>query len=102
MGTGGVSWCEVGNALFGIHGFLGMVFVFYIAFGYLCCLNIITGVFVESAMRNSENDDDQLMLQDLELKSVWLEEVKAAFVEADKDENGMLSLSEFKSLCSQK
>merc|ERR1712232_560568 len=66
--TSGLSWVEVAKALFGVHWFLGMVFVFYIAFGMLCVLNIITGVFVESAMKNSEADDDQFMLLELEEK----------------------------------
>lgn len=93
--SGGVSWIEVSEPLVSISPMLGMLFIVYIAFSVFCVLNIITGVFVETATRHAYTDEEQVMLEEMEQRQQWVEEVKLAFSKADADGSEKLELEEF-------
>merc|ERR1712217_874441 len=48
--TGGITWEEVGNPLFDVSWTNGLLFCFYIFFAIFAMLNIITAIFLESAI----------------------------------------------------
>jgi hypothetical protein len=74
--TGGVDWEELSEPVMEhISVWLGLVFVFYVAFGALVILNLVTGVFVDGAFRLSKQD------KHLEL----LKKVRKVFREDDDD-----------------
>merc|ERR1712217_848525 len=57
--TGGLDWGEVAASLMKeISPVLGFVFCFYIAFCLFAILNIITGVFVQKAQAQAQEDKD--------------------------------------------
>lgn len=62
-----------------------LVFVVYIAFSVLAMMNILTGIFVESAMRTAE----------AEKKYEITEAMQRLFDEADEDGSGSVSCEEF-------
>jgi len=51
---GGIDWDAVVNQLNSIHEFWGGLFVSYVAFAMLCVMNVITGIFVQSALQSAE------------------------------------------------
>jgi len=84
--TGGISWNEPVMALINhVSPLLGLVFSFYIAFAVLALLNVVTGVFVESAMESAKNDEDMAMVDRL----------RQAFQETDVDGSGIITWDEF-------
>ncbi|CAE8589119.1 unnamed protein product [Polarella glacialis] len=56
--TNGIGWRELLKPLADKQPFMAIVFCFYIAFAVLAMLNVITGVFVESAMSSSREEDN--------------------------------------------
>merc|ERR1719487_114274 len=75
---------------------LGLLFCLYVAFAVLCVLNIITGVFVDNATRTTAEDEEMVLLEQMDARRQWLDEVKELFARADTDNDGQLNESEFK------
>jgi voltage-gated sodium channel len=56
---GGVSWREVSSPLMDeLHWAMALVFCAYITFCVLAIMNVVTGVFVDSALKSAKNDRD--------------------------------------------
>eukprot|EP00931_Biecheleriopsis_adriatica_P087960 TRINITY_DN62363_c0_g1_i1.p1 TRINITY_DN62363_c0_g1~~TRINITY_DN62363_c0_g1_i1.p1 ORF type:complete len:760 (+),score=143.25 TRINITY_DN62363_c0_g1_i1:40-2319(+) len=86
--TGGLNWADLSDPLISrISIFMGLVMAFYIAFAVLAILNIVTGVFVEAALKNAKDDHDEYMLTHL----------RELFDAAVCGDNGMLDWDHFES-----
>jgi len=61
--TGGMDWSDASEPIndIGATNWL-FVFLLYIAFSLLCMLNVVTGVFVESALLSAKKQEDQYMI----------------------------------------
>jgi len=94
---GGVDWGDVAAPLLGLHWSLGLCFAFYIAFAVFCVLNIVTGVFVENANKMTSEDYDLVLMEQLENRTQWFNEVRDIFEAADADGSGYLNGEEFTS-----
>lgn len=92
---GGVDWADAADPMMKLGGMLGFIFIFYISFAILCVLNIITGVFVENANRMTAKDDEMVLLENMEKRKHWFEEVAELFKAADTDSSGRLDGAEF-------
>lgn len=93
--VGGIDWADAAKPLLSLNTPLALLFCFYIAFAVLCVLNIVTGVFVESANRTFAEDSEMVMWEQVELRKQWMEEVRELFEAADKDGSGQLDCDEF-------
>jgi hypothetical protein len=93
--VGGIDWADAAHPLMELSIFLGLLFCAYIAFAVLCVLNIITGVFVENANRITAQDAEMVMMEQMEQRQAWYEEVKELFDAADRDKTGYLDKHEF-------
>merc|ERR1719424_842237 len=56
---GGADWNDEIVPLIDIHWVLGLMFMAYIAFAILAMLNVVTGIFVESALANAKKETDR-------------------------------------------
>eukprot|EP00929_Paragymnodinium_shiwhaense_P089204 TRINITY_DN49399_c0_g1_i1.p1 TRINITY_DN49399_c0_g1~~TRINITY_DN49399_c0_g1_i1.p1 ORF type:complete len:744 (+),score=110.86 TRINITY_DN49399_c0_g1_i1:89-2233(+) len=92
---GGVNWKDSVDPLMSVSPLLGITFCFYIAFAMFCVLNIVTGVFVESAKEMTADDQDMVLMEQLENREKWFDEVKAIFESADSDGSGCVDGEEF-------
>lgn len=93
--TGGLDWGDASSPLLALHTMLAILFAIYVAFAVLCVLNIITGVFVDNANRMVSRDEDLVLLEQLESRRDWFQEVKVLFEAADRDGSGKLNAAEF-------
>eukprot|EP00931_Biecheleriopsis_adriatica_P049564 TRINITY_DN2867_c0_g1_i3.p1 TRINITY_DN2867_c0_g1~~TRINITY_DN2867_c0_g1_i3.p1 ORF type:complete len:756 (+),score=137.94 TRINITY_DN2867_c0_g1_i3:28-2295(+) len=85
--TGGVDWDQLTVPLMKeISVVFGAVIALYIAFGVLALLNVVTGVFVESALKSAKEDRDNYMLH----------HVREIFSSADVHKKGVLEWEDFK------
>lgn len=91
--AGGLSWAEATQPL-SDYGFewTGFLFVLYVASMSFATLNVLTGVFVNSATVAAASEADKRMLQML----------KKIFNEVDDDDSGTLTQSEFRALLCHK
>eukprot|EP00927_Polykrikos_kofoidii_P062379 TRINITY_DN5718_c0_g1_i1.p1 TRINITY_DN5718_c0_g1~~TRINITY_DN5718_c0_g1_i1.p1 ORF type:complete len:897 (+),score=138.85 TRINITY_DN5718_c0_g1_i1:91-2781(+) len=84
--TGGVAWGDVLSPLTtNISPLLAVVFSIYICFAVLAMMNVITGVFVESAVTAAKADRDSEMLTRLH----------ALFFKIDANRSGLITWEEF-------
>lgn len=84
--TGGVNWDDAMRPLMdNVSPWMTVFFCIFIAFSVLAMMNVITGVFVESALQTAKEDKDKDVL--LQLQRV--------FKLADKDGSGSLTWDEF-------
>merc|ERR1719350_1130024 len=64
--TGGIDWIELTDPLDKeLSGFVSWIFLLYIAFAVLAMLNVITGVFVETTLKNAKADSDFLIVNNV-------------------------------------
>eukprot|EP00927_Polykrikos_kofoidii_P076999 TRINITY_DN73998_c0_g1_i1.p1 TRINITY_DN73998_c0_g1~~TRINITY_DN73998_c0_g1_i1.p1 ORF type:complete len:860 (-),score=120.17 TRINITY_DN73998_c0_g1_i1:81-2570(-) len=60
--SGGLDWDEVAGPLFSdVSAFHGLCFASYIAFALLALMNVVTGVFVQTALLSAQNEEDAFM-----------------------------------------
>jgi len=96
--TGGISWCEVADPLLELSPLMGAAFSIYIAFGLLCVLNIVTGVFVDNTKKMYNRDDGAVALDEIDRTKNKARDLKALFLRADSDGDEDVTLEEFKKL----
>lgn len=83
---GGVDWEDVTTPLTdAVSPLCTLLFALYIAFSLLAMMNVITGIFVESALKNAEKEKD----------AEFTETAHALFVLSDLDQSGHISWDEF-------
>lgn len=84
--TGGVSWGGAVDLLNDhISTWVGLLFCMYIAFSLFAMMNVVTGVFVESALQNAKKDKD-----------IYLQHhVEKLFNDIDMGQKGQVSWEEF-------
>lgn len=93
--TGGNDWMAYGEQLQDLddNHFYFVLFMFYIGFCLVGMLNVVTGIFVDSAVcTRTEDEVVDSYTEDLERTS---NEVRRIFKEADIDDSGMLTSEEF-------
>jgi hypothetical protein len=85
--TGGLNWYLITDPLMNlISPWLALLICMYIAFSLFALMNIVTGVFVESAMQTAKGDRDMFMVHF----------VRQLFYKADQDQSGAITWAEFK------
>eukprot|EP00928_Gymnodinium_smaydae_P018284 TRINITY_DN16969_c0_g1_i1.p1 TRINITY_DN16969_c0_g1~~TRINITY_DN16969_c0_g1_i1.p1 ORF type:complete len:633 (-),score=69.19 TRINITY_DN16969_c0_g1_i1:211-2109(-) len=88
--TGGEDWKSFLDPLrLDVSAAMTPLFILYIGFSLLCMLNVITGVFVESALKEAKKDKDTYMMS----------HVRGLFDRVDVDGSGSITLAEFSDMC---
>lgn len=93
--TGGEDWWNFVKPLLDISPVYGVVFVLYISLMVLGTLNIITGIFVESATELSRMDRDLVTQSEQERTAAYMKELQKIFYELDTNRSGTICLQEF-------
>merc|ERR1719424_555615 len=82
--TGGEDW----NTFYCIlqpMGGAGIVYCFFVAFSHIALLNIVTGIFVESALKIAEPDVHTKAQEEINHKREYADGLKRLLRKADKD-----------------
>lgn len=93
--SGGVDWVEIWDALAPLPSEYRLAFLVFMTFAILALLNVITAVFVQSAMQQSALDRELLVQQEVEKKVEFVENMRRVFEELDSDDSGTLTVDEF-------
>jgi len=93
--SGGVSWEQVLAPLEVISTFWVIMYLFYIAFSTLAVLNVVTGVFCQSAIESAQSDHDMVIQSILNNKEAHIEKIKMLFTEIDAAESGVITFQMF-------
>eukprot|EP00929_Paragymnodinium_shiwhaense_P047622 TRINITY_DN24145_c1_g1_i1.p1 TRINITY_DN24145_c1_g1~~TRINITY_DN24145_c1_g1_i1.p1 ORF type:complete len:644 (+),score=101.67 TRINITY_DN24145_c1_g1_i1:113-2044(+) len=77
--SGGVNWREVVEPLEDVWAPLVALFSFYVTFTIFAMLNVITGVFCESAIAAARTDAEHVCQENLLNKRLYMQRVKTLF-----------------------
>jgi len=78
-----------------ISPYYSTFFCGYISLVVFAILNIVTGVFVENAIKSTQHDADIMMWEEAESRNQLVEDVRKVFIKADTDRSGDLNWQEF-------
>lgn len=93
--TGGFTWMEARDAFAEISWLFGWLFEVYIAFCNFAVLNVMTGVFCQSAIESAEKDHE-LNLQNVSAeKEKYFRAVRRLFTTLDQNSDGGITKNEF-------
>ncbi|CAJ1364859.1 unnamed protein product [Effrenium voratum] len=93
--TGGLTWIEARDALAEISDIWGFLFEAYIAFCLFAVLNVMTGVFCQSAMDSAEKDHELVLQNVVQEKAKYFRAVRRLFTQLDKNADGDVTAAEF-------
>jgi len=93
--SGGRDWAEYYDVLRPLHIQYRFLFLIFITFSVFAVVNIVTGVFVDSALECNHTDREIMVHEELVTKRRYLESMQEAFVEMDEDGSDCIGLEEF-------
>eukprot|EP00746_Dinoflagellata_sp_MGD_P145572 gnl/MRDRNA2_/MRDRNA2_78162_c0_seq1.p1 gnl/MRDRNA2_/MRDRNA2_78162_c0~~gnl/MRDRNA2_/MRDRNA2_78162_c0_seq1.p1 ORF type:complete len:674 (+),score=106.67 gnl/MRDRNA2_/MRDRNA2_78162_c0_seq1:154-2175(+) len=92
--SGGADWGDVAEPLSAITPWFLPYYCFLVALVCFTFLNVVTGIFVEGALKTAEKDRDFLIREEMARRHAYIAEVEVVFREADINGDGMLSYAE--------
>lgn len=95
--SGGNDWAQYYDALLLLPWLYPVSFLAFILFTLFAVVNIVTGVFVESALQANLKDKDIIVNEELQAKKRYLQSMQELFEDMDEDGKGTISLEEFQS-----
>mmetsp|Transcript_44394 Transcript_44394/g.95697 ORF Transcript_44394/g.95697 Transcript_44394/m.95697 type:complete len:625 (+) Transcript_44394:88-1962(+) len=101
-GITGSDWTTYVIPVIDAGGMVGMVWVAYIAFMIFGVLNILTGIFVDTAVKAAESDCTIAIEEQLQSEQEMEEMVTNMFEHLDSDDSGLLNEEEFQQLVDNK
>lgn len=91
----GLSWSHAIDPLSEVHTVWVVLFIVFISFVYFAVLNVVTGVFVQSAVESAQRDHDMLMQAMQADKEMHMQKIKELFKILDAKESGVFTLRQF-------
>mmetsp|Transcript_73218 Transcript_73218/g.204501 ORF Transcript_73218/g.204501 Transcript_73218/m.204501 type:complete len:448 (-) Transcript_73218:28-1371(-) len=83
--TGGADWDTMARPMINeVHPLMGIAFCAYIAFAILALMNVVTGVFVQTALQSAQTEEDSFLT----------EQIVSLFKMARVDRNAKITLKE--------
>jgi len=92
--TGGISWHVAETPLMGLSLAWKVVFMLYISFTMFAVLNVMTGVFCQSAIESAARDHDMAMQNVVTDKQNFTRKFRHLFHMLDVDDTGYITLVE--------
>ncbi|CAE8609884.1 unnamed protein product, partial [Polarella glacialis] len=93
--AGGSDWGIIYDALGPCSFAYQLLFLVFITFALFAVVNIVTGVFVDSALTASSGDKAMVVMEEMELKKAKLDDMREIFEELDDDGSGKFTMEEF-------
>mmetsp|Transcript_139829 Transcript_139829/g.260778 ORF Transcript_139829/g.260778 Transcript_139829/m.260778 type:complete len:260 (+) Transcript_139829:3-782(+) len=93
--SGGVSWIDVVTPLWEVDQAWLYTYLVFISFTYFAVLNVVTGVFCQSAIESSQQDQETMVQAFLSHKNLHMARFKHLFAMLDKDNTGMITEEQF-------
>lgn len=92
--VGGISWDVALVPIFDVGWPWVFLFIIYICFTFLAVLNVVTGVFCQSAIEGSQHDQEMLIQEKMKNKTQYMDRVRQLFESIDEDGSGTITIQE--------
>lgn len=89
--TGGRNWGEVIQPLMGIGWVYTTLFMVYISAVFFGVLNVVTAIFVDSALQSQQYHKDLLIQEKVERKQLYHDHLRSVFHQIDHDQSGCIN-----------
>lgn len=93
--SGGNDWSVYYDAMAPLPAQYKFLFLIFISFAIFAVVNIVTGVFVESAMQSNSKDRDIIVHEEMQSKVEYLRSMREIFDDMDDDDTGSITIEEF-------
>jgi len=93
--SGGMDWKSAIRPLGAVSAFCVVLFLAYVAFVYFAVLNVMTGIFLQSAIEQAAKEKDAFIQQRLAEREIYIRNLKELFVQLDHAHDGVITLNEF-------
>jgi len=94
--SGGIDWGQSTDPLMQLHWAYSLFMSAFVAFTCLAVMNIVTGIFVETALHAPEDDQDAVLKEEWANEDSNMSKIMDALEGADIDGNGLLNSRELK------
>lgn len=92
---GGLDWQTAVEPLSDMNGMYVMLFVLMITFVYLAVLNVVQGLFLQSALEHAQSDREDQIRHQITEKERYVKTILSLFAELDDNLDGEVTLREF-------
>eukprot|EP00928_Gymnodinium_smaydae_P046317 TRINITY_DN3084_c0_g6_i1.p1 TRINITY_DN3084_c0_g6~~TRINITY_DN3084_c0_g6_i1.p1 ORF type:complete len:611 (-),score=135.83 TRINITY_DN3084_c0_g6_i1:54-1886(-) len=93
--AGGIDWKDAYEPLYGVSPLALFFFLVYIMLMILCVMNVLTGIFCQSAIDTAASDKETVIQLQLQEKHRFVETLQQMFDKMDDDGRGILVLEDF-------
>ena len=93
--TGGLDWWDVADLMLEIGPGHGLLFMSFVSVMILVLLNIVTGIFVNDALEQSQLDRDLMAKLEMERRERDMERLTKIFARMDSARIGKITLEQF-------
>jgi len=91
---GGADWADFATALSRLHPVYEYVFLAYVIFAHLAMLNVVTGIFVDSALRSARHDKQMMIEEDMARLKEIQAQLEELFHEFDSTGEGHVNVQD--------
>mmetsp|Transcript_98377 Transcript_98377/g.175155 ORF Transcript_98377/g.175155 Transcript_98377/m.175155 type:complete len:623 (+) Transcript_98377:74-1942(+) len=99
--SGGEDWGIYYFSLTRTGGIQGFLFIIYMCFTFFAVINVVTGVFVDTAMQVGKEDREVMLHEQMEQKKQYHATLELFFRALDKDDSGYMDREEFLQILSE-
>jgi len=99
--SGGVSWEDALRPLETVSGLAVALMIIFIVITVLAVLNVVTGVFCNTAIESAHADKDIAAVKQLHKKAAQVQSLRNIFKEMDSENCSVVSLQDFQQALSQ-
>jgi len=92
--SGGVSWDVVVHPMAVLGGLWVGIFTCFISFTYFAVLNVVTGIFCQSAIETAQQNEDLMVQSQIAQREVYVNRIQRLFEEIDEDGSGIVTIDE--------
>jgi len=92
--TGGFEWSKAAGPIVKLDLYYGVIWTAYIAFMVFGLLNVLTGIFVETAMSAMNGDRDNMIQAQLEERENLISAITTVFMTSDTNGSGQMTEQE--------
>mmetsp|Transcript_30482 Transcript_30482/g.70290 ORF Transcript_30482/g.70290 Transcript_30482/m.70290 type:complete len:618 (-) Transcript_30482:49-1902(-) len=100
--SGGLSWTEALQPLFDVSALAVGLMILYIIVSVFAVLNVVTGVFCNTAIESAQSDKDIAIMKQMRKHDLQVQALRHIFKEIDHDKSNLVTLAELQEALSAK
>jgi len=93
--SGGLSWHDAVVPLGQMHPVYVLFFLLFVTFTYFAVLNVVTGVFCQSAVESAHHDYELVIHRQIKSRQMYEAKIKKLFQDMDQIGTGEVTIDEF-------